>query len=236
MLDKDVVNLIHYLLYEIRYDPQQIRDFFGGRGLTEIFDCSRDTTPDYDAGPYLHGDELSQQLRNFINDVDAQLATPPKSDFMFGFPLRGEKPRKPGAKRPAFLAMPFEEPFLSQVAPLVTERARRRGFECTSLVDEKQPGSIIGQIWQRIRSSDVVVADLTSHNPNVMYELGVAHALGKPSIIIMQRGHERPFDLGVDRCCKYDLEDLDALGAWIEGAFGEVPWRYGFDRNAGERA
>lgn len=45
-------------------------------------------------------------------------------------------------------------------------------------------GPIPGQIWDSILSAHVLVADLTNHNPNVLYEIGLAHAAGKPVVLV----------------------------------------------------
>ena len=53
-------------------------------------------------------------------------------------------------------------------------------------------------IWYSIYHSRVIIADLTYQNPNVMYEIVIAHTLGKDTILIYQRGSVNdkfPFDL-----------------------------------------
>lgn len=58
----------------------------------------------------------------------------------------------------------------------------------------KKSGLITSQIIQLIESADLIVADLTGHNPNVHYELGVAHARGKVVVPMMMKGDRLPFD------------------------------------------
>ena len=45
---------------------------------------------------------------------------------------------------------------------------------------------VIDEIWSCIKNADVVIADCTSRNPNVFYEIGIAHTLGTPVILITQ--------------------------------------------------
>ena len=53
-------------------------------------------------------------------------------------------------------------------------------------VDEILAGAAwVNEISIRIRTSDVVIADITRLNPNVMFELGIAHGLGKPLILLL---------------------------------------------------
>ena len=56
------------------------------------------------------------------------------------------------------------------------------------------PGIITNQIIERLLESNLVIADLTDHNPNVFYELALRHAFGKPVIPIIKEGQRIPFD------------------------------------------
>jgi nucleoside 2-deoxyribosyltransferase len=49
------------------------------------------------------------------------------------------------------------------------------------------PGNIINEIWALVRDAKVLVAELTDKSPNVFYELGLAHALGKPVVMLSWR-------------------------------------------------
>jgi len=55
--------------------------------------------------------------------------------------------------------------------------------------------NILAKIITGIEEADLIVADLTDTNPNVLYELGVAHALGKPTILIAETVERLPFDI-----------------------------------------
>ncbi|WIV61863.1 hypothetical protein [Amycolatopsis nalaikhensis] len=68
-------------------------------------------------------------------------------------------------------------------------------------------GKIMDQIWRGIRDSTVLVAELTSKNPNVFYELGLAHALHKPVVLVSSNEEDVPFDLRHIRVIVYDQTD-----------------------------
>lgn len=68
-------------------------------------------------------------------------------------------------------------------------------------------GKIIDQIWSGINSATVLVAELTSKNPNVFYELGLAHALRKPVVLVSSNEEDVPFDLRHIRVIVYDQAD-----------------------------
>lgn len=68
-------------------------------------------------------------------------------------------------------------------------------------------GKVMDQVWRGIRQASVLVAELTSKNPNVFYELGLAHALEKPVILVSSNQEDVPFDLRHIRAIFYDQND-----------------------------
>ena len=65
----------------------------------------------------------------------------------------------------------------------------------------------MADIWKSLRCARIVVAELTDRNPNVLYEVGLAHSLGKPVIIITRNQDDVPFDLKALRYRYYNTED-----------------------------
>ena len=74
-----------------------------------------------------------------------------------------------------------------------------------------KPGKITTQIYRKITESDVVIADLTGLNPNVLYELGIRQAILKPYILIASKETDLPFDLKDSRTIFYDIKNLDSI-------------------------
>lgn len=68
-------------------------------------------------------------------------------------------------------------------------------------------GKIMDQVWRGISNATVLVAELTSKNPNVFYELGLAHALRKPVVLVSSNEDDVPFDLRHIRVIVYDQSD-----------------------------
>ncbi len=68
-------------------------------------------------------------------------------------------------------------------------------------------GKIIDQVWRGINAAKVLVAELSTRNPNVFYELGLAHALNKPVVLVSSNEPDVPFDLQHIRVIYYDVND-----------------------------
>lgn len=69
------------------------------------------------------------------------------------------------------------------------------GYRVERADHDKSPGIVTESIITKILDADLVVADLSGLNPNVMYELAIRHAVGKPVIQILETGQDLPFDI-----------------------------------------
>ena len=125
-------------------------------------------------------------------------------------------------KRKVFMIMPFEDPFFDVFKMLCREFEDT--FEFRHAGDSNQQNILRG-IMQSIYEADVIVADLTGLNPNVMYELGVAHTFNKKTIVITQDGlGNLPFDIRIYRAVKYSVnsekfvELLEYMTRYLHGA------------------
>ena len=56
-------------------------------------------------------------------------------------------------------------------------------------------GSINDRVIRNIYDSDLVIANLTQLNPNVMFEIGMRYSFGKPALVIAEEGTRLPFDV-----------------------------------------
>lgn len=109
----------------------------------------------------------------------------------------------------AFVIMPFGNGFDQIYNQFLREALTQAGFDVTRADDIMNAQNIIKDIVRRISESDLIVADLTDSNPNVYYELGLAHGLNKPVILLIQEIKEIPFDLRSYRVISYTTHFSD---------------------------
>lgn len=94
-----------------------------------------------------------------------------------------------------FHLCPFKEPFDTIYRDHVVVAARAEGFSIDRADEIYGTGPVIEDIWRSILSATIVTADITGRNPNVMYEVGMAHTVGKAVVILAQSVDDIPFDL-----------------------------------------
>jgi hypothetical protein len=85
-----------------------------------------------------------------------------------------------------------------------------------------EPGQITTQIIEHLLHDDLVIADLTGHNPNVFYELSLRHAIGKP--VVQMGGIPLPFDIHASRTIpfSFDVREADEARKQLEDQIGRV--------------
>lgn len=63
---------------------------------------------------------------------------------------------------------------------------------------------VMSDVWQAMNAARIVIADCTGRNPNVFYEIGMAHTLGRPVILLAQHSRDVPFDVTAIRYIQYE--------------------------------
>jgi hypothetical protein len=95
-----------------------------------------------------------------------------------------------------FAAMPFSGEYDDTYFVAMAPAAEKVGAACVRLDKEEFCGDIVSKIQSTIRESVAVIGDLSETKPNVMYEIGYAHALGKPVVHISSSPSDQlPFDV-----------------------------------------
>ena len=107
-----------------------------------------------------------------------------------------------------FVMMPYAPPHGDYYSKVYEPAIKKAGLTAVRAdADLFGTGKIMDQIWAGINSAKVLVAELTTRNPNVYYELGLAHALEKPVVLISSNEEDVPFDLQHIRVIYYDVMD-----------------------------
>lgn len=104
-----------------------------------------------------------------------------------------------------------------EVFELIVEEACRTSSLAVVRADHiAAPGPITPQVLDLLISSDIVIADLTASNPNVMYELAIRHIANKPAIIIVSKTDSRiPFDIKDERTIYYDIQSTRSVNQCV---------------------
>jgi nucleoside 2-deoxyribosyltransferase len=101
----------------------------------------------------------------------------------------------------------------------------RASLDCSRADEITQTGRITEQIVRAISNADIVIADITRANPNVLWELGFADGLGR-TVIVLNQGASSPFDLHDLRQIRYKSASLNPasrqLSQFLRSAIEEL--------------
>lgn len=116
--------------------------------------------------------------------------------------------------------MPFDMA-MTPVYESIKFAAEDAGFKCVRADDIWDNSTVIQDVFSLIFRSFIVVCDFTGKNPNVFYEAGIAHTLGKHVVPITQSDYDIPFDLNHHRYAIYlnNGEGLIALTQTLTSRF-----------------
>ena len=119
--------------------------------------------------------------------------------------------------------MPFDAAF-NDVYTAIQNAAEQAGIRCRRADDIWENPAIIQYVVSLIDRSKVVICDCSGRNPNVFYEAGIAHTLGREVILITQSEHDIPFDLRHLRYVRYlnNAEGRTALTQALAARIGTI--------------
>jgi hypothetical protein len=103
-----------------------------------------------------------------------------------------------------FVLMPFEPALKPVYEDHIVNVVQNLGLTVARGDNFFTVHSIISDIWAAIYTARAIIADCTGRNPNVFYEIGLAHVLGKPVILITQSSDDVPFDIRHLRYIQYE--------------------------------
>lgn len=120
----------------------------------------------------------------------------------------------------AFVLMPFDAEFGAVYEDLVQPALEEAGYRVGRADTRLNQQNVLRDIVRGITQADVVIAELTGANPNVLYELGLAHGLRIPTVLLAQDIEEVPFDLRSYRVQLYSTR-FDEVAA-LKEALGDI--------------
>jgi len=132
---------------------------------------------------------------------------------------------KPSTAGTCFVMSPFGGDYDDYHDQIFVPAIRAAGLRATRADDLYRPSPIVSDIWSMIRECKVGLADLTERNANVLYELGLAHAITKPVVLVTRSLDDVPFDLRGLRHVTYNVNKVkwaEQLQADITQAIHEV--------------
>jgi hypothetical protein len=127
------------------------------------------------------------------------------------------------ARRFCFVLMPFKPELHYFFLYLRDHIEQTHHLRCERADDQVLTVPILDKILAAIRASDLIVADCTGRNPNVFYEIGMAHAYEKKVILITSDEiRETPSDIRHFEFIKYDLANHLEFLAKIDNAIRNI--------------
>ncbi len=190
-----------------------VREWRGGSGNWEqiVGVGQRDTLEsnrDYDISVSVNGSILALFVDG-VEVVRCNLPTPfyqsqvglffvGKQDIQVKeFSVENQKPK-------AFVVMQFGAPYNDVYMEVIKSVCEELGVDVLRIDESVGPGLIVADISRAILSSSLVIADITPLNANVFYEVGYAHGINKPTILIAEKGTKLPFDVSPFRTLFYE--------------------------------
>lgn len=189
VLDADVPSLLNSLIYANRNRLDMPLDF--------QFSCSHWAVKEVDLYQFLLRNVRPRRQRPTVFQVPEHENIEPEM---------------------ASAMMPFDAGF-DAVYQSIQLAAANAGLRCRRADDIWENPAIIQDVVSLIDRSRAVICDCTGRNPNVFYEAGIAHTLGREVILITQSEHDIPFDLRHLRYIRYlnNAEGRTALVAALQG-------------------
>ncbi len=111
-----------------------------------------------------------------------------------------------------FVAMPFDKKLDDVFHYGIAGSVNKAGYLCERVDQAFFTGDVMERVRKRINQADLVIADLTTANPNVYLEVGYAWGCNKPTVLLAQDANELKFDVRGQRCLVYNsIKELEEL-------------------------
>ncbi len=115
-----------------------------------------------------------------------------------------------------FVAMPFTDSHSDELWQAIQGVCRIYGLDARRADSSVMPDPIVQDILQELESAEIIIADLTNLNANVLYELGIAHTRCDSVILVACKGQSLPFDLAAIRCTFFDFSSPSSKADFVD--------------------
>jgi len=103
-----------------------------------------------------------------------------------------------------FVLLPHTEEYENLFKGIIKPALEENGLIALKANDIKEPGTILSQVWREIRTSQIIIADVSEQNPNVIFELGLCLGIQRCPIILTRDPEKLPFNLRSLRYLQYN--------------------------------
>lgn len=116
-----------------------------------------------------------------------------------------------------FLSMPSSVEGSRKLAEVIKAAVARQDAEAFDPHYDLKPGESFSEATQRaIRGAGAVIADISGRSSNVMFEVGIAMGLRKPTLLLTTRSEKPPLELSGYQVAVYSPDDLETVGKYVE--------------------
>lgn len=207
-----LVQVIENLLNPIHFkDPQYDHD----KAIEQVNEILKITNLIVTKNEQTSNVKLCKIVRGYIS---TSINSDDAKEVLTFSPSVFDPPSKPLKTNLVSVMIPFEMRF-DKVLETIKAACSSLDLDCKRADDIWNNSIIVQDIFELICCSSIVIVDFSGKNPNVFYEVGIAHTLGKHVIPITQHMEDIPFDLRHHRVILYlnNKEGLDELRSKIEG-------------------
>lgn len=202
-------------------DFEAVEKFYGGKRIPEDEFFLNTLTREFNI-PRDRAEHFAKIFLENLKYLRAFSATPPPSESKsvpaevsvaatpaerVPSPVVSKEPRVREFLDTCFVMMPFGAWFDRYYQEIYVPAIKDAGFEPVRADELFTTGSVVEQIWEQIEKAKLLLADLSGKNPNVFYELGLAHAAKKPVVFTASEVGDVPFDLRHLRVIIYDIRE-----------------------------
>lgn len=184
---KDYGNLAHLSRSPLRSKLVQIVSILTQSGLVKEEKAKDSKSP----AKYVTTDQLPL-IQSVLGISLTDLVK--SGSFTKSYPIFGD-PLGKGNWTRIFVAMPFRDDLRPIYSDHIQVVAKSLDISCKRGDDFFNTNRIMDDVWSAIYHSELCIVDCTGRNPNVFYELGIAHTLGRKTILIAQNIEDIPFDI-----------------------------------------